>query len=82
VDARRLRVEARRLEETFPSEAMSLLDAVISAQYDLFPWTYVRELPAHRYRTLVTYMFIHGGWLHILGNMWCLPIFGPTKEIY
>jgi membrane associated rhomboid family serine protease len=29
---------------------------------------------------LVTYMFLHGGWLHVLGNMWSLWIFGDNVE--
>jgi len=30
--------------------------------------------------TLVTSMFMHGGWLHIVGNMWFLWIFGNNVE--
>ena len=30
--------------------------------------------------SLVTSMFLHGGWLHILGNMWFLWIFGDNVE--
>jgi len=30
--------------------------------------------------TLVTSMFLHGGWLHVLGNMWFLRIFGDNVE--
>ena len=30
--------------------------------------------------TLVTSMFLHGGWSHILGNMWYLWIFGDNVE--
>jgi membrane associated rhomboid family serine protease len=29
---------------------------------------------------LITSMFIHGGWLHIIGNMWVLIIFGDNVE--
>src|SRR4051812_46013940 len=28
--------------------------------------------------TLITCMFMHGGWLHLLGNMWMLWIFGDN----
>jgi membrane associated rhomboid family serine protease len=28
----------------------------------------------------VTHMFLHGGWLHVLGNMWSLWIFGDNVE--
>ena len=30
--------------------------------------------------TLVTCMFLHGGWLHLLGNLWMLWIFGDNVE--
>ncbi len=30
--------------------------------------------------TLVTSMFLHGGWFHIIGNMWFLWIFGDNVE--
>jgi len=29
---------------------------------------------------LLTHMFLHGGWLHIIGNMWTLWIFGDNVE--
>ena len=30
--------------------------------------------------TLVTSMFLHGGWMHLIGNMWYLWIFGDNVE--
>jgi len=30
--------------------------------------------------TLVTSMFMHGGWLHLIGNMWFLWVFGNNIE--
>lgn len=30
--------------------------------------------------TIVTSMFLHGGWLHVLGNMWFLWLFGNNIE--
>ena len=30
--------------------------------------------------TLVTHMFLHGGWFHILGNLWFLYVFGDNVE--
>lgn len=30
--------------------------------------------------TILTSMFMHGGWLHIIGNMWFLWIFGDNVE--
>jgi rhomboid family protein len=32
------------------------------------------------WRTLLTSMFMHGGWLHLIGNMWFLWVFGNNIE--
>ena len=32
------------------------------------------------WHTIVTSMFLHGGWLHLIGNMWFLWIFGNNVE--
>ncbi len=32
------------------------------------------------YLSLITNMFLHGGWLHLIGNMWYLWIFGDNIE--
>src|SRR5512133_3677299 len=29
---------------------------------------------------LITHMFLHGGWFHLLSNMWILVIFGDNVE--
>jgi membrane associated rhomboid family serine protease len=39
------------------------------------PW----NLPA-RFLPMFTSMFLHGGWLHLIGNMWTLWIFGDNVE--
>lgn len=36
--------------------------------------------PAERWTTIFTSMFLHGGWFHILSNMWILAIFGDNIE--
>ena len=36
--------------------------------------------PVGRAPSLVTSMFLHGGWLHLIGNMWFLYIFGDNVE--
>ncbi|HKD09583.1 MAG TPA: rhomboid family intramembrane serine protease [Bryobacteraceae bacterium] len=43
--------------------------------------TYYGLVPAHlRLETLVTSMFLHGGWTHIIGNMMFLWAFGRSLE--
>jgi len=57
----------------------------------MFRWGFVpaRLMLAVRYHeepvtlpalTLLTSMFLHGGWTHLLGNMWYLWIFGDNIE--
>ncbi len=36
--------------------------------------------PGRPWRTLLTSMFLHGGWLHLLGNCWFLWVFGNNVE--
>ena len=35
---------------------------------------------AFQWENVVTSMFLHGGWMHVLGNMWFLWIFGDNIE--
>ncbi len=54
-------------------------------KYGLVPSRYFEMVAAHthpvtRYFPFFTSMFIHGGWLHIIGNMWFLFIFGDNVE--
>jgi membrane associated rhomboid family serine protease len=42
-----------------------------------------RDLPALPFSpwlTLFTCIFLHGGWMHVIGNMWFLHIFGDNVE--
>lgn len=41
------------------------------------------QLPADRESILLsvfTSMFMHGSWMHLIGNMWFLALFGPSLE--
>lgn len=56
-------------------------------EYALIPARYTHPLVARSvgldpndYWPLVTDAFLHGGWLHIIFNMWFLWIFGPAME--
>jgi membrane associated rhomboid family serine protease len=35
---------------------------------------------SHNWYSLISHMFMHGGWFHIIGNMWFLAIFGDNVE--
>ncbi len=43
--------------------------------YGLVP-AYLFERP----QTLLSHMFLHGSWLHVIGNMWFLWVFGDNVE--
>jgi len=63
-------------------------------QWGIVPCTYTATCPARirtpggflalsqhpNYLTLLSSMFLHGGWMHIIGNMWSLWIFGDNVE--
>src|SRR4029077_4223494 len=61
------------------------LEAFINT-YALIPWKMHLALAGRHYTLLqaflplVTCMFLHGGFLHIIGNMWFLWIFGGNVE--
>ncbi len=67
-----------------------VLIAVNVALFVLQPWISETPFAFHEssWRTgdldgitgLFTYQFIHGGWAHLLGNMWFLYIFGDNVE--
>lgn len=38
------------------------------------------DSPISPWMTLITCMFLHGGWMHFFGNMWFLYIFGDNVE--
>jgi membrane associated rhomboid family serine protease len=55
-----------------------LRDGVLRFGIEQGPVTLHQEVPWPW--TVVTSMFMHGGWLHIIGNMWFLWIFGDNVE--
>jgi rhomboid family protein len=36
--------------------------------------------PGPQYQNIFTSMFLHGGWMHLIGNMWFLWLFGNNVE--
>ncbi len=54
-------------------------------KYGLSSHRYFLDVAQHshhfaRYIPFVSSMFLHGGWLHVIGNMWFLYIFGDNVE--
>ncbi len=56
------------------------LFGLVPAKYSYPRWAYIHGMPFDHYLSFLTSMFIHGGWLHILGNMWFLRLFGSRVE--
>lgn len=48
-------------------------------EWGVIPADVVRD-PAAAWRTVFASMFLHGGWFHIINNMWVLFIFGDNVE--
>lgn len=53
--------------------------AVIPSAY-LYPVTWTLSQTIANSSALVSSLFLHGGWIHLLGNMWYLWIFGDNVE--
>src|SRR5436190_917949 len=51
-----------------------------SRELNQFLFIYGVVPAAFRVPTLVTSMFLHGSWMHVIGNMWYLWIFGDNVE--
>jgi membrane associated rhomboid family serine protease len=56
------------------------LFGVVPARYTHPEWAVWAGFPAGDYWPFLTSMFLHGGWLHIIANMWTLWIFGDNVE--
>lgn len=58
----------------------SLSDGELARFYQTWGMVPARITQGGGYDTLVTHMFLHGGWMHIIGNMLFLWIFGDNLE--
>jgi len=61
-------------------EHASYLFGLVPAKYSDLQWGLSHGLPFDYYLSFLTSMFLHGGWLHIIGNMWFLHLFGSRVE--
>jgi membrane associated rhomboid family serine protease len=48
--------------------------------HGVVPVTFLGNLSPQEIGTVISSMFLHGGWAHLLGNMWFLYIFGDNVE--
>jgi membrane associated rhomboid family serine protease len=58
----------------------ALIPAEILSGKDVIIPDFFGESPHPVYLTLITSLFLHGGWFHLLGNMLFLYIFGDNLE--
>ena len=56
------------------------LMGIVPARFAHPTWAARVGFPLHDYWPFFTSMFLHGGWLHLIGNMWTLSIFGDNVE--
>ena len=83
------------LRDTQPSNSfpsVTLVIIVVNVLVFLFEWSlephylnyFIARMASSRTRSscsnLLTSMFLHGGWMHLIGNMWFLWIYGDNVE--
>lgn len=57
----------------------SLLNNFIQV-FGVVPSRFVSDFGAGEFATIFSAMFLHGGWLHLINNMWAFFIFGDNVE--
>ena len=61
-------------------EQIFYLFGIVPARFTHPDWAAYVGFPVDTYWPLLTHQFLHGGWLHIIANMWTLWIFGDNVE--
>ena len=61
------------------AETFAYTYGLVPARY-FYPDGTLASFPFSYYTPFITAAFLHGGWLHIIFNMWTLFIFGSTLE--
>src|SRR6267143_5724238 len=61
-------------------EQFFYLFGMVPARYSHPEWARSIGFPIDDYWPFVTSMFLHGGWLHLIANMWTLWLFGKAVE--
>src|SRR5437016_4691093 len=61
-------------------EQIFYLFGIVPARFTHPEWAASVGFPIGNYWPILTHQFLHGGWLHIISNMWALWIFGDNVE--
>src|SRR6201982_3698985 len=61
-------------------EQLFYLFGLVPARFTHPDWALAVGFPVDRFWPILTHQFLHGGWLHIVANMWTLWIFGDNVE--
>ncbi len=69
----------KRIEQLSSREPIPIPAEVQAAPGDAAPLQW-QPVPREVLLSLLTCMFLHGGWLHLIGNLWFLWIFGNNCE--
>ena len=70
-------------ELSLPRESIEqffYLFGLVPARFTHPEWAASVGFPIDTYWPILTHQFLHGGWLHIISNMWMLWIFGDNVE--
>lgn len=62
------------------TQSYSLLPIEVFTGKDIVIKGFFAQSPSPVYLTLISSMFLHGGWMHLLGNMFFLFLFGDNLE--
>jgi membrane associated rhomboid family serine protease len=85
-------IPLRDTERSYSAPVVTVLIIVANAvaffyELSLDPWSRNHLITVYgivpdrlHYVSLLASMFLHGGWLHVIGNMWFLWIFGDNVE--
>ena len=71
------------LELSLPEKVQNdliYLFGLVPARYAHPAWAELVGFPLDNYWPILTNLFLHGGWLHIIANMWFLYLFGDNVE--
>jgi membrane associated rhomboid family serine protease len=85
-------IPLRDTQKSYSPPVMTVMIIIINVMVFLYQWslsdyelnhfisTYGIVPDRLHYSSLLTSMFLHGGWMHLIGNMWFLWIFGDNVE--